>query len=220
MEPFWGSADLRRMCQESDPGHPITIETRRGPHSDLPKAIHKYDKIIISGSMSSCLEESEWSLDLERMLKQALTENKPVLGVCYGHQLIARTLGGVSIVRKSETPEFGWIKIQSKNDNPLFDGLLKEFYSFASHWEEVSQLPKDVVCFASSERCSIQGLQLKDRPVFGIQFHPERSLESGESSLNEKKKTYAKDILLNVDKGKKFFDSKVGEKIFGNFLKL
>ena len=76
----------------------------------------------------------------------------PILGICAGHQFMAKYLGGDAAPAK--VPEFGKSVWESHND-------------------EVTQLPKDFVALASSENCDIQAMRHRDRPLFGLQFHPE-----------------------------------------------
>jgi GMP synthase (glutamine-hydrolysing) len=216
----WGSESLRRFVTASQDR---TVFVRRSPHGDLPKTLSSYDRIILSGSRKSCLETGDWAADVDQLLKTGLDRKKPILGVCYGHQALARVLGAPSSLRESLSPEFGWIEIERTAESPLFSGLPDRFWSFASHHEEVIAAPPGCFTFARSERCGIQAFQTHDGGAYGIQFHPERGLKAAEETIaawpKQWKRAGVKASVLNPDAGKRVFDAEVGTKIFENFLK-
>jgi GMP synthase-like glutamine amidotransferase len=131
--------------------------------------------------------------------------------------MLARALGGG--VAASELGEIGWTRIEVTGESKLFEGLPREFYSFSSHFDEVNKLPGGFRKIASSDACGVQAMQLGEKPVFGIQFHPERDLAQGDARYKSAAKEKADPrFILNAGKGPKLYDPKVGEKIFSNFL--
>lgn len=211
----WGSADLRAFVTKSPDR---TAFVRRAPEDDLPESMRGFDRLILSGSRTSCLEEGPWISKLDALLREAIREGKPTLGVCYGHQAIARVLGGREILRKGQAGEFGWTEIEVVERAPLFEGLPDKFWSFSSHYEEVAELPKGVRLLARSAGCAIQSCRLEDLPIYGIQFHPEKDLPSADKSIAGWKKDDRRDRILHEKRGKKLYDPTVGDRIFGNFL--
>ncbi len=210
----WGSSEISRLAAKA-PGS--TVYVRRAPHEDLP-SISKFDKIIVSGSKTSCLEEAPWITKLDEAIKQALNENKALLGVCYGHQALNRVVSGTDKLRRGQEAEFGWTEIETVAESNLLNGLPKKFYTFSAHFEEVAELAKGMRHLARSKDCHIQACQLETRPVYGIQFHPERTLEGAKFTFAERKKLGTPKILLRPNDSEKLFDSTVGEKIFLNFV--
>ena len=95
----------------------------------------------------------------------------PILGICAGHQFMAKHLGGDAAPAK--VPEFGKSVVDVHQPDVLFEGLPNRFEVWESHNDEVTQLPRDFVGLASSENCNIQAMRHRDRPLFGLQFHPE-----------------------------------------------
>jgi GMP synthase (glutamine-hydrolysing) len=96
----------------------------------------------------------------------------PILGICAGHQYMARFFGGT--VAPSKIPEFGKIEIQLLiKDNALFHGIPEISTVWESHNDEVVILSKDFELIAQSETCKIQAIIHKQKPFFGVQFHPE-----------------------------------------------
>lgn len=131
-----------------------------------------YSHIILSGSEASALDDNFWNGKLTDLIRDVVLREKPLLGICYGHQFLMRALAGVDKVRKSKTPEFGFIRIHL-TDNPLFAGLSSPSMQMVSHYDEVTDLPGDFTIIASSPRCAVHAVQYKSLPVWSVQFHPE-----------------------------------------------
>jgi GMP synthase (glutamine-hydrolysing) len=212
----WGARELRRFVTRATDR---TAFVRRGPNADLPRSLRGIDRIIISGSRSSCLEKSEWVNELDGLLREAISVGKPTLGVCYGHQALNRAVGGVERLRKAPVGEFGWTEIEVLERAPLFQGLPDRFWSFSSHYEEVCDLPKGMRLLARSADCGVQACRYEDLPIYGIQFHAERNLEEAKRSIANWRKDDRKNIIRHPDRSEKFYDPKVGDTIFANFLK-
>ncbi len=213
----WGAADLTRFARKA-PG--ATVYVRRAPDGDLPESVHRFDRIVISGSKTSALDGSPWVGRLEALIREAIDAGKPVLGVCYGHQMLARALGGEDHVRRAALGEIGWTRIEMTAESRLFRGLPRVFHSFSSHFDEVARLPQGMKLVARSERCGIQACELEGRPVFGIQFHPEKELSETPATFENHRKQGHSHLLLNEDEGKRLYDPGVGETIFRNFFEL
>ncbi len=214
-KPYWGAQDLARFAA-AVPG--ATVEVRRAPQEDLPTRLTHYDRVIVSGSVTSANDDAPWIERLQGALKLWVDRGTPVLGVCYGHQMIARTLGGKSAVRRAAEPEFGWTEIQVSETDPLFSGLPRTFHSYSSHYDEVCELAPGMKRLASSEICQVQAFAVSEKPIWGIQFHPEKTLHEATVELRNKRLQGEPKKLLNANSGEKLFNAEVGAKIFSNFL--
>lgn len=95
----------------------------------------------------------------------------PILGICLGHQLIAKAYRGE--VTTSDTESYAQVKIDIKNDENLFEGLAPEIDVWSSHKDEVKTIPDEFEILASSNLCDVESFKHKDKDVYGIQFHPE-----------------------------------------------
>jgi len=96
----------------------------------------------------------------------------PILGICAGHQFMARFFGGT--VEPSEIPEFGKIELVLLTANEsLFEGVSKKSIVWESHNDEVIRLPKDFEILGESKNCKIQAMRHKKKQLHGLQFHPE-----------------------------------------------
>lgn len=213
-----GSPELQRMIGLA-PGAEITV--RRAIDQEPLGNPRGYDRVVISGCRASIVDDSPW-LDLQiDFVRRVLDEGIPFLGVCHGHQSLARALGGKPAVRRAAAPEVGWTRFDVIGESPLFAGLGKKFVSFSSHNDEVCAFPAGLRNLASSEGCAVQAVQLGNRPVFGIQFHPEKDLELTRACFDEQLSNGTpKDKLLHPDESETLYDPRVGQTIFRNFLNL
>jgi len=224
-ENSFGSKELVDWTIKTAPSGSEVI-VRRAPELDLPPIGHPLDAMVISGSVTSCLEYQEsWIGPYDDFITTHIQKATPMLGVCYGHQTIARCLerihGNEPKLRKSENAELGWEKVQVIDDVELLKGLEEGFYVYHSHYEEVSEVPPGSKIFAQTERCNVQGFQVQHKPIFGIQFHPEYSAQEGEESIARKiKRGERADWILNAGKGHELYSDKVGKAIFGNFFRI
>ncbi len=153
----------------------LTIEwdSFKATHNQFPDLSKgRYSHVLLTGSEASILEREEW-VDAEvEVVHQAIEEGIPILGSCYGHQLLAFALSGPSSVRRSTHPEVGWISIQTKECSELL-GESSQAYSFSIHFDEVVSDNENFHILAYSEHCQVQAFQWKSKPVWGIQIHPE-----------------------------------------------
>ncbi len=96
----------------------------------------------------------------------------PILGICAGHQFMARHYGGEA--DEAPNPEFGAATISLVGSGgPLFEGTPQEQIVWESHNDEVSVIPPGFEITAFSDSCEVQGMQNREMSRFGLQFHPE-----------------------------------------------
>lgn len=95
----------------------------------------------------------------------------PMLGVCAGHQFMARHFGGQAAPGK--TAEFGQVEIEVLDEDDILRGVPQKTIVWASHHDEVSVLPPDFKVLARSDTCPVQVMRHRSRPLFGLSFHPE-----------------------------------------------
>lgn len=122
--------------------------------------------IVLSGGPSSVFESGHPRMD-RRILKMGI----PVLGICYGMQIMARILEG--IVEKGTGGEYGPARIQVPSPIGIFSGLPSRIDVWMSHGDHVTQAPEGFEVLAGTSACPIAGMADTDRKIYGIQFHPE-----------------------------------------------
>ena len=224
-EKSFGSKNLASWSIKTAPAG-SEVMVRRAPDQDLPPINMEIDAVVISGSITSCMETQEpWIKPYDEFVTAHIQKGTPIHGVCYGHQTIARCLerlnGSEPKLRTAAKGEFGWQTIRITEPTPILDGLGDSFITYESHFEEVYELPPGVKKFAETDHCNLQGFEVIDKPIFGIQFHPEYSIDEAEVSLaNKAKNGVPSEWIFNQGKGEKLYDENVGKVIFGNFFRI
>lgn len=122
--------------------------------------------IILSGGPKSVLEEDAITVD-----KELFNLGIPILGICYGLQLISHLLGGK--VRKAEKREYGKSILKIVSGNFLLKGIKDESIVWMSHGDEVNELPAGFLLTASTTTNDVAVIENPERKIFGVQFHPE-----------------------------------------------
>jgi GMP synthase-like glutamine amidotransferase len=144
------------------------------PHESPPPALDGFDAAIVFGAVAQVDQEDAhpWLRPEKLLVSELLERDMPLLGVCFGSQLLAEAAGGV--VRHSLHPEIGWHGVELTPDgraDPLLGFLPLGFESLQYHHYEWL-LPPGAVALARSAVC-LQAFRLRDRPAWGVQFHPE-----------------------------------------------
>ena len=97
----------------------------------------------------------------------------PILGICLGHQVMAKTCGGA--VRTGAAGGYAAIEIEIIEENDILKGLGPKTNVWASHADEVSVLPADFIMLARSRICEVEAMKHRTKPLYGVQWHPEVS---------------------------------------------
>lgn len=152
---IWRS--LRELGCDSEIVPPAAIKAKL--KSEKPAGL------ILSGGPTSVYEDTLglsgdlFSLDI------------PILGICWGHQFIAHSLGGK--VQYGEKGEYGHSVVTVDDEDLILKGMPRSFQAWVSHRDEVVKLPPGFEALAHSETCKIEAMRHKTRAIFGVQFHPE-----------------------------------------------
>ena len=125
--------------------------------------------IIFTGGPASVYGE-----DSPKCAKEIFDLGIPVLGICYGMQLMTHTLGGN--VSRANTREYGTTKVNINNDSSLFQGFENTNDFLMSHTDFVSEVPNGFKNIGSTEHCPNAAMENPDKKLYGIQFHPEVNL--------------------------------------------
>ncbi|MCH8821300.1 glutamine-hydrolyzing GMP synthase [Patescibacteria group bacterium] len=150
--------------------------------------------IILSGGPSSVYKNRS-----PRLSDSLLKLNVPILGICYGMQLLAEYFGGR--VAKSKSREYGKETIFVNQGNDLFKGLSKRETVWLSHGDKVEKLPKEFRSISSSRSCPIAGFFNRNKNIYAVQFHPEVvHTENGQTVL--------KNFVFKICRAKKSWNVK------------
>lgn len=174
-----------------------TADTRRNFIRELDASVVEYvvsqgdipadpdvDGAVITGSRASVYWDEPWIAHTRDWVRSAVDDGLPVLGVCWGHQLLADALGGT--VADMGEYEIGYREIEHDDDHGLLAELPSRFLAFTTHSDEVIEVPPGTHQVAAND-VSIQGFA--GDHVWGVQFHPEYDMATAEAV------TMAKDDL-------------------------
>ena len=149
------------------------VRAHQGEKLDAER--HRPEGIIVTGSPLSVTEKAPWMLRLGDDLLRIGARGVPVLGVCFGHQLLARAAGG-GVVQNPRGREIGTVRVQlteAGQRDPLFAWAgAREIEVQATHMDAVDPLPPGATLLASNENSAAQAFRLSET-VAGVQFHPE-----------------------------------------------
>lgn len=185
------------------PGETVTARVFEG---EEPPAPERLSAVLITGSPHMVTDQADWMKNTAHWLRQAAERDLPILGVCFGHQLLAHAFGGRVGVNPNG-PELGSTNLRLTGDgrtDPLLGGLPGDFIMQMHHYESVLEPPKDATILAENGHDPLQALHYGGR-VWSVQFHPEisaalmRGLLQAEREKLEDRGIDADAVIRNVD---------------------
>ena len=135
------------------------------PHEINLNSLEKYNSFILSGRRKNEKKINEIN---SKIIRHTVKNNKKLLGICYGAEILSLTLGGT--IRKLSSTQKGNELIKIKHENSL---VRKEINVFESHGFEISKLPDSLISIGESQNCKNEIIQYEGKSIFGTQFHPE-----------------------------------------------
>ena len=157
------------LLDSAGPG--LEYRTYRVSHGEMPGSTSECDGWLITGSRFGVYEKIDWMLALEGFIREIHRDSVPLVGICFGHQIIAQALGG-EVVKSDQGWGIGlhFYKIDEARDwmgdSPEQVGL------YAFHQDQVVRLPPQASVFSSSDFCPYAGLSYGDS-IVSVQAHPE-----------------------------------------------
>ncbi|MCM1399199.1 MAG: glutamine-hydrolyzing GMP synthase [Clostridium sp.] len=148
-----------RECNVYAEVHPYTISIEQIKEMN-PKGI------IFTGGPNSVYVEDSLRYD-----KEIYEMGIPILGICYGSQLMAYTLGGR--VETAPVSEYGHAEISIMGDSVLFEGVSKQTVCWMSHTDYIAKAPEGFVVTASTPVCPVAAMECAEKKLYATQFHPE-----------------------------------------------
>lgn len=159
---------FRRLFADHDQVEVVAYDAIGG---ELPWAPGECDAWLTTGSRHSVNDDAEWIRALEGFVRDVASARVPFIGICFGHQLIAKAMGG-SVVRS----ERGWgVGLKQVEVGPEV-GLGNSYRVLTSHQDQVESLPPGAEVLGWNEHCPVSMLQVGET-LIGIQGHPEFDAE-------------------------------------------
>jgi GMP synthase-like glutamine amidotransferase len=153
------------------------------PSGQAAPDVAAYSHIVLTGSEASIVEHAPWYEAEIALVRRADSLGKAMLGSCFGHQMLALALSGRDHVRRATAPELGWAAIDVLADDALLRGFPNPFWAFVSHFDEVVDPPAPWRVLARSAGCAVQVMRHGERPIWGVQAHPEIDPAEGHALL-------------------------------------
>lgn len=165
------AAFSKHMEAAGDTAH--IVKWHRG---ETPPALDAFDMLLVMGGPMDVWEtdDNPWLVTEIAAIKKWVTKiNRPYLGICLGHQLLAQALGGACA--KMSVPEIAIAPVTQTDiaqSDPIFSALPAQFSTMQWHGVEISTLSKNTTVLASNDACATQAIRVGDK-AWGVQFHPE-----------------------------------------------
>jgi GMP synthase (glutamine-hydrolysing) len=141
--------------------------------------VDEFDRVCLSGSERSVFEEADWISAQLDFVNHCADRGIPIMGVCFGHQIIARALYGKNALKRRKIPEVGWTEVRF-DDHWLFEGFSSPLPAFNFHFDEVIlEEVRDFDVVAESDECPVHAIIHKTLPLIAVQFHPEIKPDDG-----------------------------------------
>ncbi len=148
--------------------------------------LRSVDAVMIGGAGEySAYKNYPWMSGVLDFVRAAANQTYPVFGTCWGHQVIARALGG-EVRPDPQRAEFGCGAIQltpAGKKDPLFSSFPELFQANMGHQDRVTQLPPDAIELAFNEGQRNQAFRIADLPIYGTQFHSELDAQTMQERL-------------------------------------
>lgn len=205
-----------RLCGQL----PVDLDPVDGSAGFIPAGLDAYDAFVITGSPASLTAPEPWMEAAVELVRHAYSERRPLLGVCFGHQLVGAAFGGAVIdnPRGWEVSTCAVELTEAGRRDPLFDGLPERIDVNFSHRDIIDETTispmNGVTVLAKNDLCAVQAVAAGPH-VRAVQFHPEFT----GSIISEYIRTRADDLPDADDALSRAVDCPAGERVFTNFLR-
>ncbi len=176
-----------------DAGQNVEIKSYNAVRGELPSSFDDVDGFISTGSKRSVYEQEQWIADYADFIRTLYKERKKLIGVCFGHQIMAHALGG-KIVKSTNGWHVGLKTTSVAEQRSWMAPPLLDYNLLYSNKDQVEVLPKGATLLGKSARCPIAMFQMDDC-FLGIQGHPEFEAPYMKALFNSRKDIIPPDII-------------------------
>ena len=157
------------LLDRAGPG--LEYQTYSVIHGEMPGSTSECDGWLITGSRFGVYEKLDWMLALEAFIREIHRDSVPLVGICFGHQIIAQALGG-EVVKSDRGWGIGLHSYQIDEARDWMGDAPEQVGLYAFHQDQVVKLPPHSSVFSSSDFCPYAGLSYGDS-IISVQAHPE-----------------------------------------------
>ena len=187
-------AMFRNVLLQADPN--IQIHSYEVQFGDYPATLDECDAYLITGSKVSAFDDIPWVNELKIFVRSLHQHQKKLIGICFGHQLIAEALGG-----KVERSNGGWhVGVHGatlKKNTILFGSSHQEFNLIYNHQDQVLKIPRESILLASCKNCPVAMLAIDDH-ILSFQGHVEFDVAYAKDLLEMRRSILGEDTYLKA----------------------
>ncbi|MDA9614570.1 homoserine O-succinyltransferase [Pseudomonadota bacterium] len=174
----------------------LQIRTYEVQFGDYPAELDECDAYLITGSKVSAYDDIAWIHELKSFVRSIHQHQKKLIGICFGHQLIAEALGG-----KVERSNGGWhVGVHGatlKKNTTLFGSAQQEFNLIYNHQDQVLKIPQESILLASCKNCPVAMLAIEDH-ILSFQGHVEFDVAYAKDLLEMRRSILGEDTYLKA----------------------
>ncbi len=162
--------------------HEFEFVEYRITEGEFPQSVEECDAYLITGSPKGAYDDDPWIAELQLFIQKTYETDTKMVGVCFGHQVLAHALGG-----KAEKSPKGWglgmRQVQFLEQRPFMSPPIENGNLYFCHQDQVVQLPQEAQCLAGNDFCP-NGMFVINDKVLGIQAHPEFTPEINQKAID------------------------------------
>lgn len=153
-------------------GAPVELSTYEAAAGELPQSVEACDVFLITGSPHSVYDDAPWIADLEQFIQRCYAQHKKLVGICFGHQLIAQALGG-QVVKSNQGWVLGLHEVSLQNPKPWLSPEQPRCSLYFVNEDQVVTLPPRAELIGGNALCPFT-IYAIGQQVLCIQAHPEQ----------------------------------------------
>ena len=207
---------FEKLLSAADPQ--LAFQTYHVTQQEYPQNIDECDAYLITGSKASVYDDADWIQRLKHFVVECFEQEKKLLGICFGHQLIAHALGGL-VKKNTRGWGMGLASSQVTGKPDWLSPVQKEFNLLVSHQDQVMKLPPQASLIAGNDFCPIASYQV-NRSILTFQGHPEFNRDYIQYLMSNRRKVIGEQVYQQAKRSlRQDLDHELVEQWIVNFIR-